>query len=396
MSPMNFLDLIVMSFSLTDMSANTSSNDSLLHPNLSSNSSFVSSYLFCLTSSPGSFVFTAFSITHILLLLPLCILILYLGLQQWRKQHSTSTAAMMSHSDSFTYHMVIMELFGVLGYIIFCFGIYLDHFTMCRVGFHLFSLTWYGEMFFHVLTCVERYLAIIHPIIYLSLKGERGVIIRNISIGCVWLLSIGGSSFLLNEKVSIFIEFFCVVLSLAITSFCSLSALRVLIRPGPGEHGGEKENVDKSKLRAYHTILVILVVLMLRFFWGLVWVVPYVIGVGYDCVVTLSAFWFDFPSSLVLPLLFLHRAGRLACCRNTTTKWESGFYSICIEWLNDRFQIHENSKWMMENTGVLLSLKSKVWAKSQIFEKSLNFKFIVRILRKKSEFEKRVRNFEKM
>ena len=318
MSPMNFLDLTVVSFSLTDMSANSSTNDSLLHPNLSSNSSFVYSYWFCFTSSPGSFIFTAFSFTHILLLLLLSTSILYLGLQRWLEQRSTSTAAMMSHSDSFTYHLVTMELFGVLGHIVFCFGIHRGQFMMSMVGFYLCSLAWCGEAFFHSLTCVEHYLAVIHPITYLSLKGERGVRIRNISIGCVWLLSVGGPSCFVHEKVYLVFDCFCMIFSLAITSFCSLSALRVLIRPGPGEQGGDRERVDQSKRRAYHTIVAILVVLIVRFFGGLLWAVPYVIGRSNDCVMNVSGVWFNLPSSLVLPLLFLYRTGGLACWRNTT------------------------------------------------------------------------------
>ncbi|KAI3375567.1 hypothetical protein L3Q82_003897 [Scortum barcoo] len=80
---------------------------------------------------------------------------------------------MMSHSDIFTYHLVAMEIIGVFGSIICCCNLSRDHVDMLLVGLCLWSLTWYGEMFFHILTCVERYLAVIHPITYLSLRRRE-------------------------------------------------------------------------------------------------------------------------------------------------------------------------------------------------------------------------------
>ncbi|KAJ4945170.1 hypothetical protein JOQ06_013706, partial [Pogonophryne albipinna] len=79
----------------------------------------------------------------------------------------------------------------------------------------------YGESLFHVLTCLERYLAVVRPIIYLRLRNVQGVRIRNISIG--------------------------------------LSVLCVLIRPGPGNG----ERVDQSKQSAFYTVTAITAALWL-------------------------------------------------------------------------------------------------------------------------------------
>ena len=289
------------------MFGHSSSNDSLHQPNIS----FINSYgplnFNCIFNSPGSFVFLTFCITHSFLLLPLCILVLHLGFQQWRKQRSTSTAAMTSHSDIFTYHMVTMELMGVLGYILSCCGIFRHHVMSIWAGFHLWSMNWYGEIFFHILTCVERYLAVVHPIIYLSLKGERGVRIRNIIIGCVWLLSIGVTTLVYLAIVSSILNICLCIFSLVIISLCNLSVLCVLIHPGPGEQGGNRERVDQSKKRSFYTIMAILGVLLLRFFWNIVWIYFEFRSGGTQCVTALSDFWFNVPSSLVIPLLFLRR-----------------------------------------------------------------------------------------
>ena len=304
-----------MSFSLPDMSVNTS----LLHLNLSSSNSDLPSTLFlCLTSVPSNFIFISFCITQVLLFLPLCILILYLGLQRWQKQHSTSTTAMTNHSDSFTYHMVIMELVGVLGYIFICCGIYGTHVYIVIGSNYLCAFAWNGEMFFHILTCAERYLAVVHPIIYLSLKGERGVRIRNISIGCVWLLCFVKTSLMPVEEISYRIIFVALILTLIIVSYFSLSVLCVLIWPGPGEQGGNRQRVDQSKQRAFYTILVILGALMLRFSWDLSWVIISLSEGVIECVLMISSAWFNLPCSLVLPLLFLHRAGASLCYKKDT------------------------------------------------------------------------------
>ena len=289
-------------------------NISLPHLNLSSNSNQLSDIFLCLTSEPSNFIFTTFCVILVLLLLPLCIFVLYLGLQRWREQRSTSAATMTSHSDSFTYHMVIMELAGVLGLILICCDIDGTRVDILIGANYLCGFVWKGEIFFHVLTCAERYLAVVHPIIYLSLKGERGVRIRNISIGCVWLLCFVATSLMFVEEISLHVSFIILIFTLIIVSYFSLSVLCVLIRPGPGEQGGDRQRVDQSKHRAFYTILAILGALMLRFSWDLAWVIFNLLERDIDCVLMVSSVWFNFPCILVLPLLFLHRAGASVCC----------------------------------------------------------------------------------
>lgn len=60
----------------------------------------------------GSIMFTTITALRIILLLPLCTFVLYLGHQQWKHQRSFKTA---SHADIFTYHMAAMELIFVMG-----------------------------------------------------------------------------------------------------------------------------------------------------------------------------------------------------------------------------------------------------------------------------------------
>ncbi|TNN31551.1 hypothetical protein EYF80_058297 [Liparis tanakae] len=250
------------------MAVNSSSNDS-------SNNS-----MDCLFIKPNPLIFYIFNITNILLFLPIFVFVLYLGFQRWWQQRSSSSSAVMSHTDSFTYHLTSIELIGVLGFNIICCAVYLKQDSVLKLGYFLRSFTCYGQTFFHMLTCVERYLAVAHPVTYLGLRRERGVRIRTVIL--------------------------------------ALSVLCILIRPGPGDQGGDRERVDQSKQRAFYTILAILGVLLFRCALCLAWALFTILEKTDDCLLTAVKNWLNVPSSLVLPLLFLIRAGKLTCCKNNT------------------------------------------------------------------------------
>lgn len=290
----------------------------------SSNSSHPSStnlyYLLaeCFSSTAGLLSNIAFIITNILFLLPLFTLVLYLGHQRWRQQRSA-----MSHTDLFTCHMVIIELMSVLGSALSCCSILIDLPVMMIPALYLLSINLTGQMFFHMLTCVERYVAVVHPVIYLGLRQASGIRARNITIGCIWLLCFVFTGFMsLQYNILIMIpSFFLTALVLIIILFCCLSVLWVLIRPGPGEGGGSRLHASQSKLRAFYTIMAILGVLLLRVGGNMLHFVTYISPKTDRCGLWLSTPWYCLPSTLVLPLLFLHRAGKLPCCKNST---ESG------------------------------------------------------------------------
>ena len=295
------------------VNSSSSSNASLPPPSL------YSVFHECCSSRAGAVHVTAMTITSILLLLPLYIYIIYLGFKRWRQQRSNMTT---SHSDVFTYHVVVVELMSVSGFTLICCSVHTDlSQMMMMMGFYFFFINLFGQMFIHVLTCVERYLAVVHPVTYLSLKQERGVRIRDITICCAWLLCATLTSVLyIGDQVIFALIFFCsITVVLIVVSFCSLSVLCVLIRPGPGEGGGGRQQVNKSKLRAFYTIMAILGVLLLRFGVNMISTVTYVtplLGDDGSCTLWLFGNWVCLPSSLVLPLLFLQRAGKLLCCKN--------------------------------------------------------------------------------
>lgn len=270
----------------------------------------------CVSPKISIFISTGYIVMKSLLLLPLSSFVLYLGHQRWRQHRSFKTA---SHSDIFTYHLAAMGLTWIFGCFFYLDGMYTDDSDMITASTYICFVYFYGELLFHLLTCVERYLAVVHPITYRGLKTTRGVRIRNIGIGCVWLLSVGITIMYKTVPVpysTISISCFF-TLSLMMVLFCNISVLCVLLHPGPKEGGRVKDRADQSKRRAFFTITVTSGVLWL-------WFVGLLVGnalnqspvsddVNYLMKASLA--WFSLPSSLVSPLLYLHKTRKLFCCR---------------------------------------------------------------------------------
>lgn len=151
-----------------------------------------------------------------------------------------------------------------------------------------------------------------------------GVRIRHISIGCVWLIcySVAGLS-KISLAFSVIYMFVFLVCASTIVAFCSVSVLLVLLRPGPGEVAECRERVDQTKRRAFYTIMVIMVTLLLRFLSYLVYTtvsIMFLIKTRDPCVIFWSMHWFSIPSILVLPLLFLRQAGKLPTRRHSNAE----------------------------------------------------------------------------
>lgn len=267
----------------------------------------------CFRSADGKFSLAAYTMANLVVLLPLYNYTLYLGLQRWYRQQP---ATPISHSDAFTYHMIMIEQLSFVGSVLIWFGAHSIDLKIMYIGLYFTFLNLSGENSFHLMTCVERYVAVTYPMVYMSLRNEKGIKIRNVAIICAWLLSLlcVGVLYVETLYIGIIVYFSFTAIILGILSFCSVNVLCVLFHPQPLERGGHRQYVDQSKLGAFYTITLIMMALMLRSV-GFV-VVPFLfmfhhMGEAKSCVLLLAAFWLSLPSNLVLPLLYLHRAGKL-------------------------------------------------------------------------------------
>lgn len=269
-------------------------------------------FLKCLDVDVGNYIFTAFSATSFLAV-PHLIVILYVVLQRWWQQYP----APASHSDCIIFNMVIVELLSVFTTISFCIAYFTQLHIVMMVTSQLCFILICVQISFHILACLERYLAVVHPVIYMHPKKST---IRRISILSFWLLNPGLFFFISNKDFSIIVIVYFVKLTfcLIVVSFCSIAVLRVLRRPLKGRK--MKERVDQTRQKAFNTILAIMITLLIRFCGNLILISIFsspVFNATVHCLLIYSSFWFGLPSSLVLPLLFLHREGKLLSCKTS-------------------------------------------------------------------------------
>lgn len=273
------------------------------HLNSSSSNYTFPDYVQCSFSFPEYIIFNTFFTFKIFVFLPLCIFILHHGFQRWQKNSSA-----LKHFDFFSYHLAALQLIGVFG-CFFCFcGFCGDYQQIVLVGYILYSTSCFGETYFHVFLCLEQYLAVVHPITYMSLRKERGMRIRNVSVSCAWALTALGTGLSNVDHMTEVVIFMQEFAAAAVISFCCQSVLCGLIHPGSTIQA--KDKVDQSKQRAFYTIIVILGVLMLRLSWGVFWVLLDMIYNKTSCQMVILNAWINVPSNLVIPFLFLQRAGK--------------------------------------------------------------------------------------
>ncbi|KAJ0006100.1 hypothetical protein NQD34_013373, partial [Periophthalmus magnuspinnatus] len=219
----------------------------------------------CVSSVVSRYIFLSWFIMY-LLLLPVFLFVLYIGFTKWTTSQSSASGG-LSHSDVFTLNMVAMELISVAGSCITCYGFLSLNEGVAGFGEDTIVSTMTGQMLFHSLTCVERYLAVVHPVIYLRLRKGGGVTIRNICIIFVWAFSVTYTLLYRVIECHLFYVLSGLVLHFALlplVAYCSVYVLCVLIRPKPGEQGWAKKQMDHSKRSTVYTMVAILGILLLR------------------------------------------------------------------------------------------------------------------------------------
>ncbi|XP_051532918.1 G-protein coupled receptor 4-like [Myxocyprinus asiaticus] len=123
-----------------------------------------------------------------------------------------------------------------------------------------------GRPLFQCLMCVERYLAVVHPVTFLKFKPLRYRVICSTTI---WIVNFGSCLFcmftFLSLTIYIYVWFYLLqfILFFSIQLFCLLAVLRALKQPRPGERGREEEN--NMKRRAFYIILITTVSMIITY-----------------------------------------------------------------------------------------------------------------------------------
>ncbi|ROJ30590.1 G-protein coupled receptor 4 [Anabarilius grahami] len=168
--------------------------------------------------------------------------------------------------------------------------------------------------FFQCLICVERYLAVVHPVTFLKYKPLRYKVACSIVtwianlISCVFCMRFINPCFKYHFAY-FYLSQFSVYLS--INLFCCLAVLRALKQPGPGERGGEKN----MKGRAFYVILTTTVTLLIIYVPSIFMSLRYLLSIpSFPGLDSLSLICY-LIAGFVQPLHFIYRVGKLPLCK---------------------------------------------------------------------------------
>lgn len=166
--------------------------------------------------------------------------------------------------DVFEFHLVLSEiLFGFLEIPLIITFFYFDPDMINKMlTFTKTIIIIRNE--FQSFVCMERYLAVIHPVLYLRYKLLR----YRMSFCCViWLQAILITAlqmhFCCENEITKSICIVTFVYNFVVNSFCCLSVLRALKQPSPGE--GEREGSNLIKKRAFNIVLMFQVITFLGY-----------------------------------------------------------------------------------------------------------------------------------
>ncbi|XP_067280770.1 chemokine XC receptor 1-like [Pseudorasbora parva] len=159
-------------------------------------------------------------------------------------------------SEFFILNLSVCEIGNSLN----CFIYMLSYWILSSTLEQFFEgLTITGRPLFQCLVCVERYLAVLHPVTFLKYKPLR---YRVICCTVAWIICLGSClvcMYILSEENKyIYTWFFSLqfLLFLSIQLFCLVAVLRALKQSGPGERGREREEENHIKRRAFYLILI--------------------------------------------------------------------------------------------------------------------------------------------
>ncbi len=216
-------------------------------------------------------------------------------------------------SELFMLNLSVCEIGNCLNSLLSLFDYHpvIKKITECIIGM---AIT--GRPLFQCLICVERYLAVVHPVIFLKYKPLR---YRVICCAVVWIITLGSCFSFMFIIVSCNFYIFVCCFSLQFLIFLSsqlfflVAVLRALKQSGPGDRGRERVKTNHMKRRAFYLILITTVSMIITY-------VPYIIT-GLHSILTLDYFQEPFTvaflcyilAGFVQPVLYLNRVGKLFC-----------------------------------------------------------------------------------
>ncbi|XP_030623706.1 uracil nucleotide/cysteinyl leukotriene receptor [Chanos chanos] len=151
--------------------------------------------------------------------------------------------------------------------------------------------------------CLDRYVAVLHPVTFTELKDKRH---RAVCAGVVWIFTLCYAALKSTSKIPNFDKAFTVMILAAFTFmvFCNISILWALRKSGPGQ-----DKMHPVKKKAFRMVLIILAIIIFNYFPP---VALFPFREYYDpdvfrCYIHYLAFGLMDISSSIQPILYLSR-----------------------------------------------------------------------------------------
>ncbi|KAM3874262.1 proteinase-activated receptor 3 [Diretmus argenteus] len=220
-----------------------------------------------------------------------------------------------STSDIFIVHLAVLDVF-------FCL---IPPLELANIVYLTTSSTWYVLRFFYGIKdssplflsciCLDRYMAVLHPITFTELKDRNH---RAALATGVWLVTLAYAAAKCVGDIDNFEKVFTVMIlaAFAFMVFCNIAILTALRQSGPG-----RDVMHPVKKRAFKMVLIILAIIVFNYF-PPVALFPFQHYFSPDvfrCYIHYIAFGLMDFSSSIQPLLYLSKEKlqlpRFLCCR---------------------------------------------------------------------------------
>ncbi|KAM3600354.1 uncharacterized protein V6R79_021906 [Siganus canaliculatus] len=224
-----------------------------------------------------------------------------------------------STSDIFILHLAILD-------VLFCL---IPPLELANIVFLTTSSTWYVLRFFYGMKdssplflsciCLDRYVAVVHPITFTDLKDRQH---RAILALVVWLITLVYAAAKCVGNIVNFEKVFTAMIlaAFAFMVFCNIAILWVLRQSGPG-----RDEMHPVKKRAFKMVLIILAIIVFNYFppVALFPFQDYFSPEVFRCYIHYVAFGLMDFSSSIQPMLYLSKEkllGSLSCCQTNTAQ----------------------------------------------------------------------------
>ncbi|XP_047426316.1 proteinase-activated receptor 3 [Mugil cephalus] len=224
-----------------------------------------------------------------------------------------------STSDIFIFHLAILD-------VLFCL---IPPMELVTVIFLNSSTIWYVLRFFYGLKdssplflsciCLDRYMAVVHPIAFTALKDSN---VRTVMVVVVWLVTLAYASAKCVGSIPNFNKVFTwmILAVFAFMVFCNITILWALRQSGPG-----RDEMHPVKKRAFKMVLIILAIIVFNYFppVALFPFQEYFDPDVFRCYIYYLVFGLMDFSSSIQPMLYLSKEKlpwSVSCCQAATTE----------------------------------------------------------------------------